>query len=177
MTLLIFVDILFYMKNWQSIFGKHSCAGYRRFAAYRVACRIVLPIFFAPLVACAPSGIYGPYGLPVEVYSQCNEAPHPGPSACTRGPLSLVPLADPRGCVPYAASRETSPARRASVETLCRDNVLDTEGRVLVSKARLADRIEAAESARRLSGDPARQAQAAADLAVLRELIPQAPAE
>ena len=104
----------------------------------------------------------------------CNEAPHPGRSACER---ARVPLADPRGCVPFAASRETMPARRASVETLCRDNVLDTDGRVLVTKARLADRIEAAESTRRLSSDPARQAQAAADLAVLRELLAAAPAE
>ncbi len=79
--------------------------------------------------------------------------------------------------MPYAASRETMPARRAAVETLCRDNVLDTEGRVLVSKARLADRIEAAESTRRLSGDPARQARAVADLEILRELMTVAPAE
>lgn len=107
----------------------------------------------------------------------CDEAWSSGPSACMPGPLSRVPLADPRGCVPFAVSRETTPARRASVETLCRDNVLDTEGRVLVSKARLADRIEAAESTRRLSGNPARQAQAVADLAVLRELLAQAPAE
>ncbi|MBL0930892.1 MAG: hypothetical protein IBJ15_12320 [Alphaproteobacteria bacterium] len=55
--------------------------------------------------------------------------------------------------------------------------MLDTEGRVLVSKARLADRIEAAESARRLSGDPARQAQAAIDIEILRELMPHARAE
>jgi hypothetical protein len=82
-----------------------------------------------------------------------------------------------RDCGAFAASRERVPARRASVETLCRDNVLDTEGRVLVSKARLMDRIEAAESARRLSGDPARQAQAAVDIEILRELMPQAPAE
>jgi hypothetical protein len=46
-----------------------------------------------------------------------------------------------------------------------------------VSKARLADRIEAAESARRLSGNPARQAQAAVDLEILRELMTDAPAE
>lgn len=174
MTLLIFVDILFYMTNWQSIFGKLNCGGRRRFAAYRVACRIVLPIFLAPLLACAPSGTYGPYDLPFEVYSRCNEVPHPGPSACTRGSVGLT---DPRGCVPFAASRERVPARRASVETLCRDNVLDTEGRVLVSKARLVDRIEAAESARRLSGDPARQAQAAVDIEILRELMPHARAE
>jgi len=107
----------------------------------------------------------------------CDEAWSSGPSACMPGPLSRAPLADPRGCVPYAASRETMPARRAAVEMLCRDNVLDTDGRVLVTKARLADRIEAAESTRRLSGNPARQAQAAADLAVLRELMPQARAE
>ncbi|MBL8653528.1 MAG: hypothetical protein JNJ97_04980 [Alphaproteobacteria bacterium] len=107
----------------------------------------------------------------------CDEVPQPGPSACMRGPLSRVLLADPRGCVPFAASRETTPARRASVETLCRDNVLDTDGRVLVTKARLADRIDAAESTRRVSGDPARQAQAAADLAILRELMAIAPAE
>ena len=107
----------------------------------------------------------------------CDEAWSSGPSACLPGPLSRVPLADPRGCVPFAASRETTLARRASVETLCRDNVLDTEGRVLVTKARLVDRIEAAESARRLSGDPARQAQAVADLEILRELMPHARAE
>jgi hypothetical protein len=107
----------------------------------------------------------------------CDEAWSSGPSACMPGPLSRAPLADPRGCVPYAASRETAPARRAAVETLCRDNVLDIEGRVLVTKARLIDRIDAAETTRRLSGDPARQAQAAADLAVLRELMDQAPAE
>lgn len=107
----------------------------------------------------------------------CDEAFTSGPSACLPGPLSRVPLADPRGCVPFAASRERAPGRRAAVETLCRDNVLDTEGRVLVSKARLVDRIAAAESARRLSGDPARQAQAAVDIEILRELMSDAPAE
>lgn len=107
----------------------------------------------------------------------CDEAFTSGPSACTPGPLSRVALADPRGCVPFAASRETTPARRAAVETLCRDNVLDTEGRVLVTKARLADRIAAAESTRGLSGDPARQAQAAVDIEILRELMPHARAE
>lgn len=107
----------------------------------------------------------------------CDEAWSSGPSACLPGPLSRVPLADPRGCVPFAASRETTLARRASVETLCRDNVLDTEGRVLVTKARLVDRIEAAESTRRLSGDPARQAQAAVDIEILREMMGRAPAD
>ncbi len=138
---------------------------------------LVVVIFGTWVAACAPSDSYGPYGMSLYMLSWCDEVPHPGPSACTRGSASRVPLADPRGCVPYAASRETAPARRAAVETLCRDNVLDTDGRVLVTKARLADRIDAAETTRRLSGDPARQAQAAADLAVLRELIPQAPAE
>lgn len=82
-----------------------------------------------------------------------------------------------RDCGAFAASRESTPARRAAVETLCRDNVLDIDGRVLVSKARLADRIDAAESARRVSGDPARQAQAIVDIEILRELLAAAPAE
>jgi hypothetical protein len=128
------------------------------------------------LAACAPAE--DPLDTPRwRATMYCNEAWVPWHlSACRRRPP--VDAQIPPACIDFAAAHATVPARRDAYEILCRDGVIDAEGRSATGRSRLADRVEvAAQVAANTAENPARRARAAEAVAILRALYAQAPPE
>jgi hypothetical protein len=137
---------------------------------------VLLALAISALAACAPAdtALDTPHW---RAMPYCNEMLVPGwPSACQRQPD--VDAQVPAGCIDFAAARAQTQARRAAYEILCRDGVIDSEGRSATGRSRLADRVEvAAQVAANTAENPARRARAAEEVAILRALYAQAPPE